>query len=74
MALRLLVKLITLLYYRFFNFNTLRPIEEIAKHVSQQNSLPIVLKLIGRWRARKRNELEFITIAVNLRTRIYGSK
>ncbi|OCK92426.1 uncharacterized protein K441DRAFT_181536 [Cenococcum geophilum 1.58] len=62
-ALRLLVGLVTLLYYRFFNFNTLKPIEEIAKHVSQQNSLPVVLTLINRWRTRKRNELEFITIA-----------
>ncbi|OCL12312.1 hypothetical protein AOQ84DRAFT_263196, partial [Glonium stellatum] len=59
----LLVGLITLPYYRFFNFNTLRPIEDIARHTSEQNSLPIVLALLDRWRTRKRNELDFITIA-----------
>ncbi|KAE9380913.1 hypothetical protein N431DRAFT_459827 [Stipitochalara longipes BDJ] len=59
----LLVKLITLPYYRFFNFNTLQPIQHIGQQTIQRESLTVILASLTRWRERKAEELQFISIA-----------
>ncbi|KAN0120313.1 hypothetical protein V8E51_002521 [Hyaloscypha variabilis] len=60
----LLVKLITLPYYRFFNFNTLKPIQHIGQLTVQRESHTVILASLTRWRERKVEELQFISIAV----------
>ena len=64
-----LVQLITLPYHRFFVFNTLKPAQEIELHAAdgiQRNSANRVLlhSLLTGWRARKKDELAFVSIAV----------
>ncbi|KAJ6258791.1 hypothetical protein Dda_6845 [Drechslerella dactyloides] len=66
---RLLVLLVTLPYHRFFLYNTLRPteiIERFAPHGTEDGSpqREKICDLLKNWRARKKGELEFISIAV----------
>ncbi|EWC47881.1 hypothetical protein DRE_02763 [Drechslerella stenobrocha 248] len=67
-AFRLIVLLVTLPYHRFFLYNTLRPseiIENYAPHGTEDGSpqREKIHGLLRNWRARKKAELEFITIA-----------
>ncbi|KAF3909569.1 hypothetical protein AA313_de0205487 [Arthrobotrys entomopaga] len=65
---RLLVLLVTLPYHRFFLYNNLRPVEIIEKFApyGTENGSPDREKICGllkNWRARKKGELDFISIA-----------
>jgi len=59
----LLVKLITLPYYRFFNFGTLKPIEQIGQQTVQREKHSVIIGSLTRWRERKIDEVQFISIA-----------
>jgi len=43
---------------------TLKPIMKIEKYAAQPEKVGLLLKLLSTWRTRKRNEVEFISIAV----------
>lgn len=61
-----MVKVATLPYYRLYQFNTIRPLEFIAKFASEsQPDEAKIAQAIATWRARKLAELHFITIAVS---------
>ena len=59
---------ITLPYYRIYRFNTLRPIELIALYLSKSNTDSKLLQHIERWRVRKLQELQYVSIAVSCAT------
>lgn len=59
---------LTLPYYRYFQVNTLSPIQRISKYASQHGEQEILSRLLFRWRTRKLEELRFITIAVSFIT------
>ena len=52
-------------YYRIFHFNTFRPIQLIAICTQQSSEVNRLLFLIHRWKRRKREELQFVSIAVS---------
>merc|ERR1711981_807295 len=54
---------LTLPYYRYFQVNTLSPIQRISKYASLPDEQDTVSRLLVRWRTRKLEELRFITIA-----------
>ena len=56
---------LTLPYYRYFQVNTLSPIQRISKYASLPDEQDTVSRLLVRWRTRKLEELRFITIAVS---------
>jgi hypothetical protein len=56
----------TLPYYRLYHFNTIEPLEKIAKLASQTpTDSKKLLRAISSWRSRKLSELQFITISVS---------
>ena len=59
------MKVGTFPYYRLFQFNTLRPIQLIANCTRQPSESNKLLFLIHRWKRRKREELQFVSIAVS---------
>ena len=59
-----LIHLVTLPYYRFFQFNTIKPIYRLAACASNPGQTKRLLRLIVHWRTRKLAELQFISIAV----------
>lgn len=61
-----LVHIITFPYYRFFQFNTMKPIHRLAACKSRADPPKNLQYLIAHWRARKQAELHFISIAVRL--------
>lgn len=62
-ALKRLVNLATLPYYRMFQFYTYQPIILIAAYTSSPGKTYKVLYHLDRWRTRKLSELQFISIA-----------
>jgi len=56
----------TLPYYRFFQYNTYDPIIRIAGCTKQKVSLDHLLKRLSRWRLRKLMELQFVSLAVRV--------
>ena len=65
-ALRTLVYIATLPYYRFFRSNTLKPIVHIAQYTSKGPQVSTLAGLLAKWRSRKLSELHFISVAVGL--------
>ncbi|KAF3913295.1 hypothetical protein ABW20_dc0100999 [Dactylellina cionopaga] len=66
--LRVVVLIISLPYHRFFLYNTLRPTEVVEKFApyGTENGSPYrekVCNLLKNWRARKKAELEFVSLA-----------
>ncbi|KAF2849950.1 hypothetical protein T440DRAFT_468999 [Plenodomus tracheiphilus IPT5] len=60
----ILVRMATLPYYRLYSFNTIAPLERIAKLQSESRSdSRTIRRAISSWRTRKLSELQFITIA-----------
>ena len=55
----------TLPYYRYFHFNTLAVINRVAVYSSDPDKFPLLLQILVRWRERKLQELQFISIAVS---------
>ena len=62
--LSIVVTIGTFPYYRIFHFNNLQPIRLIAFYGSQSDEQSKLIHHIGRWRAIKLQELQFISIAV----------
>lgn len=72
-----LVQLITLPYHRFFNYNTLKPAQEILRYADngvQQYSTDRVrlYRVLVEWRSRKQHELKFVAVAVRLDNNLPG--
>lgn len=63
-AIQFFIHLVTLPYYRFFQFNTTKPIFRLAVCASNPNQSSKLIYLIAHWRTRKLAELQFISIAV----------
>ena len=59
-----LMWILTLPYYRYFQVNTLSPIQRMSKAASLPDERATLSRLLTRWRVRKLEELRFITIAV----------
>ena len=65
MVLKPIVNLVTLPYYRMFQFNTYQPIILIAAYTSTPGKHHKVLYHLDRWRTLKLAELQFISIGVS---------
>lgn len=63
-AVQFFIHLVTLPYYRFFQFNTLKPIHRLVACASNPRQSNKLIHLIAHWRTRKLAELQFISIAV----------
>jgi len=63
-AIQFFIHLVTLPYYRFFQFNTTKPIFRLAACASNPSQSSKLIHLIAHWRTRKLAELQFISIAV----------
>lgn len=63
-AIQFFIHLVTLPYYRFFQFNTIKPIYRLAACASNPRQSNKLIYLIAHWRKRKLAELQFISIAV----------
>ena len=62
----LLIRLVTLPYYRTFHFNTLQPIRRIVRlNAGGSTATEQLLSLIAKWRSRKISELQFSSLAVS---------
>ncbi|KAI1119801.1 hypothetical protein F5Y10DRAFT_290944 [Nemania abortiva] len=62
-----LINLITLPYYRFFNQNTLLPIKSVQKIIQMDESKEEeVLRILTSWQDRKLFELQFVQVAGTL--------
>lgn len=59
-----LMWILTLPYYRYFQVNTLSPLQRMSKAASLPDERESLSRLLTRWRVRKLEELRFITIAV----------
>ena len=64
-AATLTVVVMTFPYYRNFHFNTLRPIQLMAACTGSPAQRNKLLFLLDRWKQRKREELQFVSIAVS---------
>ena len=71
-----LVQLITLPYHRFFTYNTLRPAQEVAKHAQfgvarNGPDRKELYAVVAGWRSRKKDELQFVALAVGVRSKCW---
>lgn len=60
-----LIRVLTLSYYRLYQFNTIHPIQRLAALTEQTQNTKTILYFIRQWRVRKLAELQFVSIAVS---------
>lgn len=68
------IRVLTFPYYRLFDFNTLGPINHVAKLTRQPDTFPALLRFLRRWRERKLAELQFISIAVRINSCLFPDR